>query len=118
MAHLVRVALDNGQSIFVEISDDDPGIERVGRGDDAANAAVQTLENALSHVRPAIEAVIYQMRQAADPPQQVTVDFGIKITAEANVVIAKAATEANFTVSAEWKLEPKSSAPQTEIKPG
>ena len=29
-------------------------------------------------------------------------EFGIKVTGEAGVVVAKAATEANFTVSAEW----------------
>jgi inner membrane protein involved in colicin E2 resistance len=116
VTQLVQVSLDNGQSIFVEVADATPVIEQVGRGHDIAQAAAQTLEDALSRVRPAIEGVVRQIRQGIYPPQRVTVDFGIKITAEAGVVIAKAATEANFTVSAEWTHEPAPSSPQTETK--
>lgn len=42
---------------------------------------------------------------------------GVKLTAEAGVVIAKAATEANFTLSLEWsaaKLPPADPAAPTD----
>ncbi|MET7619119.1 CU044_2847 family protein [Streptomyces sp. NPDC005408] len=106
MAEVVEVPLDGGGTVWVEIPDDAPVIERVGRGDDVARTTADTLQGALTRIRPAVDAVVGQLRNAAVPPHEVSVQFGIRITAEAGVVIAKAATEANFTVSATWQREP------------
>ncbi|MET8676756.1 CU044_2847 family protein [Streptomyces sp. NPDC004647] len=85
-----------------------------GRSGQAVQTASETLQTALVRMRPAIEAVVGQVRGLAAPPDRVSVQFGIKITAEAGAVIAKAATEANFTVSAEWARDstPRPPAPR------
>ncbi|MCX4529865.1 CU044_2847 family protein [Streptomyces sp. NBC_01551] len=105
MPELIEMHLDEGGSVWVEVSDGLPVIDRVGRGEDALRSTARTLQDALSRVRPAVDAVVDQLRSAALPPDEVNVQFGIKITAEAGAVIAKAATEANFTVSATWVSE-------------
>ncbi|MFI1868701.1 CU044_2847 family protein [Streptomyces jumonjinensis] len=105
MPELIEMPLDEGGAVWVEVPDDLPAIERVGRGDDALRSTARTLQDALSRIRPAVDAVVGQLRSAAPPPDEVNVQFGIRITAEAGAVIAKAATEANFTVSATWVSE-------------
>jgi hypothetical protein len=50
--------------------------------------------------------VVGHVRDLATPPDKVQLEFGVKLTAEAGVVIAKAATEANFKLSLEWTLDP------------
>ncbi|MFF3859535.1 CU044_2847 family protein [Streptomyces sp. NPDC002209] len=105
MSELIEMPLDGGGTVWMEVPDDLPVIERVGRGDDALRTTARTLQEALSRVGPAVDAVIGQLRSAAVVPDEVNVQFGIKITAEAGAVIAKAATEANFTVSATWLRE-------------
>ncbi|WP_327368383.1 CU044_2847 family protein [Streptomyces sp. NBC_01217] len=105
MAEVVEVLLDGGGTVSVEVPDDAPVIERVSRNGDALRSTADTLQDALARIRPAVDAVVGQLRDAASPPDEVNVQFGIKITAEAGVVVAKAATEANFTVSATWRRD-------------
>lgn len=106
MGRLGEIRLDDGSAVVVEsddVADDDgPSLERVGRGPEAAQHGVETLQSALSRVRPALVAVVDQVRGLPAAPDTVRVDFGIKLSAEAGVVVARTATEANFTISAEW----------------
>lgn len=53
-------------------------------------------------MRPAMQAVVGQLRGGIAPPDRISLEFGIKFSAEAGVVVARTATEANFTVSVEW----------------
>jgi hypothetical protein len=70
----------------------------------------ETLEDALRRVTPTVTTVINQVRSLASPPEKINLEFGVKLTAEAGVVIAKAAAEANFKLSLEWTTT--SSAPE------
>lgn len=36
-------------------------------------------------------------------PDRITLEFGVKVTAEAGVVFSRTAVEAHFTVGAEWE---------------
>jgi hypothetical protein len=103
MPYVVEMPLDDGDTVLIEVGEsDESGIGRVSRADEVAAKATDTLQAALGRVRPAIQAVVAQLRDGLDPPDKLTLQFGIKITAEVGVVVAKAATEANFTVTAEW----------------
>ncbi len=109
MSYVVAMPLDEGGSVLVEISDNDTdadGIERVGRTRDAATSASQTLQAALRQVKPAVRAVLAGVQDMVERPDKVAVQFGIKFTASAGVVVAKAASEANFTVIVEWVQTP------------
>ncbi|MEV0176448.1 CU044_2847 family protein [Streptomyces sp. NPDC050803] len=94
--------LDDGQIVLLEVAGDGPaGVQRVSRGGVVAGAA-ETLQQALGRVRPALGAVLDDARSLARPPAEVTVEFGITLSAEAGVVVAKGSTEANFKVSMRW----------------
>jgi len=54
-------------------------------------------------LRPTAQTVIDQFRTLSDAPDKISLGFGIKVTGEAQLVIAKAASEANFQVSIEWQ---------------
>lgn len=101
MLRVVEVSLDSGDRVLVEVAEA-PGVDRVGRGERAVDIAKQTLEEGLGKVQPVIQAMVRQFRDMPDPPDKVTLQFGMKATGEFGFVIGKAATEANFTVSAEW----------------
>ena len=107
MATVVEMPLEDGSTILVEVSEDEQRLQRVGRAGTVVREATETLEEALRRVRPAVTAVLKQVRDLATPPDKVTVEFGVKLTAEAGVVIAKAASEANFKLSLEWTASPE-----------
>jgi hypothetical protein len=101
---LVELRLDDGTVLLVEATADHAqGIDRVGRGTDVARQATESLQGALQKMRPALSTIVSQVRGVAEPPEAITVQFGIKVSAGAGVVVAHAATEANFTITAEWR---------------
>lgn len=104
MATVVEMPLEDGSTILVEVSDDEQRLQRVGRIGSVVRDSVETLDEALRRVKPAVTTVLNQVRDLATPPDTVKVEFGVKLTAEAGVVIARAATEANFKLTLEWTV--------------
>ena len=64
--------------------------------------ANESFETALDRVRWAAEGLLDRLTSLASPPDEVEVEFGVKLNAETGAVIAKAATEANFKINLKW----------------
>lgn len=97
-----EMLLDDGQIVLLEVDGSgQAGAQRVSRGGAVAGAA-ETLQQALARVRPALGAVLDGARTLPRPPGLVTVEFGITLSAEAGVVVARGSTEAHFTVGMQW----------------
>jgi hypothetical protein len=106
MTRVVAMPLEDGETVLVEVGDTHTaGIERVGRAGESVRIAAETLEHAMSRARPAAAAVLASMRALPQPPSKIVVEFGIKLTAEAGVVIARVASEANFAITVEWSAD-------------
>jgi hypothetical protein len=105
MSELIAVPLGGGGTVIVESGDaPDGGVVKAGRGAPAAEAAVraaQTLETALEPVTAAARATLAKLREAG--PDAITVEFGLKLTAEVGAVITKTAGECNLRVTLHWE---------------
>jgi hypothetical protein len=104
---LVEFPLEGGGTVVVEADDrpGTPGGEEPTRGmrpAGVAERAGETFEAAFSRVRPTAEAIVNSMRGVGDSPDEIEVEFGVKVNAEAGAVVAKAAGEANFTIKLRW----------------
>jgi Trypsin-co-occurring domain 1 len=109
MAELAQFPLNGGGVLVVEVDPADSASRRVmrGSGPEAAMAtASATFESALQTVRCAAEGILHQLRSLAEPPDEVAVEFGVKMNAETGAIIAKASTEANFKINLTWKKAP------------
>jgi len=107
MARLAKFVLSDGSSIVAEVDDDYSESSRTMRGSAFASSelivkANETFETALDRVRYAAETMLDRLTSLTKPPDEVTVEFGVKLNAETGAVIAKAATEANFTITLKW----------------
>jgi hypothetical protein len=103
MPQVVSIPLDEGESLHVEVdARDENGWTRAGRAQDAASTVGRTLHEALAPIRPAMQTVVDQLRGGISPPDSIKLEFGIKFSADAGVVVARTATEASFSVSVEW----------------
>ena len=120
MARLAKFVLPDGSSIVAEVDDDsiappvvsEPG--RVMRGGiftpEPAPAATTeiilkanaTFETALDRIRSASESMLDRLTSLTQPPDELAIEFGVKLNAETGAVIAKLSTEANFTVHMKW----------------
>jgi len=100
MVQLVSFPSDAGPSLLVEVSDNDYGIERIARRDGGIVQATENLEEALGRAMPTLRTVIRSIRSLA--PDTAEIEFGMTLTAEAGVVVAKTAVEGHFTVTLSW----------------
>jgi NTP-dependent ternary system trypsin peptidase co-occuring protein len=104
MARIVSMPLQGGE-LQVEVRDaDDDGYGRAARGEKLAGTAQATLEHALGRVGPLARAIHDAVRRIDVTPQEVEVTFGLKLTAEANVILSSTAAEANFEFKLKWTL--------------
>jgi hypothetical protein len=107
VSHLVEFSLEDGGSLYVEV-DDAPSAGPTVRGRASPGAVVSqagaTLEHVLGGVGPMLAGLVDRMRAAASPTS-VEVEFSIKLTADAHLVVARSGGEANFRVTARWSPE-------------
>jgi hypothetical protein len=102
---LVEFPLEDGGSIIVEVegTGGSVGVVRGVRQDEVVDRAKQSFETALEKLKPAAAAIIGKLRDLSEPPDKIEVEFGIKLHADAGVVLAAAGAEANYTVTLTWR---------------
>jgi hypothetical protein len=103
MTVLLNVGLADGGSVLVEVEEPSAGpVTRGGRAADAVVSAGETLEQVLERLGPVVKGIVSQLRAAADWPDEVEVEFGVKLSSDANVIVARMAGEANFRIALRW----------------
>ena len=107
MKRLVEFPLEDGSSLMVEVEEPvtGGGTVRAAHPVEMADRARQSFESSLDKIRPAASAIIAKLREMTDQPEQVAVEFGIKLSGAAGVVLASTGVEANFKVTLTWKRE-------------
>lgn len=122
MTRLVQFPLESGGVAVVQVADgiDDVGdlevagdrpVTRGMRDGAVAERAQQTFEQAVDRVQPATEALISRFRTMTRPPDEISVSFGLAVTAEAGAVITAAGASANFSISMTWRAPPRPEPP-------
>jgi Trypsin-co-occurring domain 1 len=105
MSRLVEFPLQDGGTVLVQVDEAAAGPATRGLGDRrlVTERAQQTFEQAITRVQPAAQALISRLRALADAPDEVGVEFGLELSAEAGAFIAMASSTANFKVTLTWR---------------
>ena len=104
MKYLVEFPMESGGTIFVEVEGEEPeGMVEAAAPGEVMTKAQQTFEDALGKIRPVAQAVINKIKNLSEPPDEVGVEFGLKVDAEVGAFLAAAKTEAGITVSMTWR---------------
>ena len=88
-----------GDSIKIEVDDPRGGPRPVSRDGQVVEAG-RRLEDVLDQARPTVRAVLAAVGGLAADEREI--EFGIKLTAEAGVLVAKTAVEGNFILRLKW----------------
>src|SRR5829696_2157669 len=101
MGRLVEFHLEDGGTVLVEV--DGRTAEGVTRSlsdrQGVTEQARQTFEQAIVRLQPAVQALVSRLRSLADVPEEIGVEFGVELSAEAGAFIAAASSTANFKVT-------------------
>jgi Trypsin-co-occurring domain 1 len=109
MKRIIVMPMEAGRKVSIEVDDESgaPVTRGLSTGE-IVNTVACTFETALEAVKPAALAVANRFRDFANAPETVEVEFGLRITGGAGVVIASVSTEAQFQVKLVWKQRPAS----------
>jgi NTP-dependent ternary system trypsin peptidase co-occuring protein len=80
------------------------GQGRVARrpGDLAVDAG-KSFDAAVDAVRPAAASIVEKLMGLPRPPDEASVQFGLKLSLNAGAIIASSSAEGNFTVTLTWR---------------
>src|ERR687898_1363732 len=112
MRRIVEFPSESGEPILVEVEDVGLGGEtRRGLSTSAVVERTQTsLEDALEKARPMASSLVGKVRAIGDaagnPPDEVQVEVGIVLNAEAGAILASASAGANYKINMTWKRSP------------
>jgi hypothetical protein len=101
MKHIVDFAHNKG-SILVELDDGpDHGDRLSTRTSPVIEKATKSFNEAVAGIGPIAAAILAEVTALA--PENVSVEFGIKFSAQAGVIIASSALEGNCKITLGWK---------------
>jgi len=104
MKHLIEFPLENGETILVEVDEPEAsGLVPVARPGEIAAKATQTFESAMDQIKPLASGIVQKLRALSEPADEITVEFGLKLTASAGIYLAAGVGgEANYKVTLKW----------------
>lgn len=98
MTALVKFPLDNSTG-FVLVEVDDGTATTLTSPSDAEKAST-SFQTAVAKLKPISQAVMDQIKELA--PKGVTIEIGVKFSAEAGVILAKTSGEGTCKVTISW----------------
>ena len=102
MADLLAFPSEDGSGlVYVETADADRPVTRGGVGSTVIEAG-ESLEQVVGRIGPIVRSMVAEIRRSAEWPDEVEIEFAVKISADSNLVIAKAGGEANFRIALRW----------------
>ena len=103
---LVQFTLSDGNSLLVEVDDQEPGIQRASRVDDFIVQAKVSLDGAMDQIRAMAAVTLAKLAELPHRPDDIEVEFGVRLNAEAGAVIARTQAEGHLKVKLTWKATP------------
>jgi hypothetical protein len=98
-----RLHPDQGGPILLEFPIR-PGVEQVSLDPaQILEKSAMAVDSVMTTINSMARRVIATVNDVAEPPAEVSVEFSIKVDAEAGAIIAKAGSEASFQVRLTWR---------------
>jgi hypothetical protein len=121
---LMKIQIDGGPDavgedfILVEVDrqDVDGQVQLAGSETSSRDVAEaqETLARSFDRLGPALSAMLLKLRSAEHAPDEIQMEFGLKLGGEAGLIFAKGTAEANFAVTVTWA---KPAQPQEAVGP-
>jgi hypothetical protein len=103
---LIAVPLESTGSVLMETVVEPTGVMPSARPGEIVATASKSLDAALERLQPMIQAIaratVAKLRDVAECPDDFGVEFGLKMTVDAGLVVAHTSGEANLQVTLRW----------------
>lgn len=90
------------ETVAVEIDQVEEGLVNVSRSGEVIARAGRSLGEMVTGIRPVAEHFVQGFRGMAHAPDEIGVEFGLSLSAKADLIISSTAAQANFKVTLKW----------------
>ncbi|MFE0806502.1 CU044_2847 family protein [Streptomyces sp. NPDC058794] len=124
MTYVVELPLDDGpdgaaRAVKVEVQEKPgDGLVKVARPGQVVARASRSMGEMLSGLRPVAQQLVNTFGETAPGPQEITVEFGLSLSAAADIVISSSTAQAHFTVTLRWDRSGNGDAGRPTAEPG
>jgi hypothetical protein len=103
----VEFPLEEGGVILVEVAESSAAVVTRGGGPaQAVERAERSFDVALGTIRTVAQTVLSQLQPLTRHPDEVTVTFGLELTAKSGALLAAAGATAQLHVELSWRAQP------------
>jgi hypothetical protein len=103
VSELVSFPVDAENAVLVEVDLDEPEIGPASRAGDVIRSATTSFDGALANVRTAAAVALANFRDMDVRPDEIQLEFGLKLNAQAGAVIAKTSLDGHLQVTLTWR---------------
>jgi hypothetical protein len=104
MKRLVEFPIQDGEVILVEVDDVEYSDSTTRRGlspSGVTERAKVSFEEALDQAQPVAAVLMDKLRSLG--PDEATIEFGMKLSADVGAILASASSEAHYKVTLKWQ---------------
>lgn len=110
MTYLVEIPVGDvdgsPQIVKAQIEQTPDGLVKVARPGQVVARATRSLGDMLAGIRPVAENFVHGFHDMARAPDEIGMEFGLSLSAEADLVISSTAAQAHFKVTLTWRRTP------------
>lgn len=97
--------LNEDTEVLIEVDDKQFGIRPTGKGSTSAKVIEDAFSRSLTTIlNISNQFTLLKEQFKANPPEQMEITFGIKISGEGNIWVARVSSEAQITARLRWKI--------------
>ncbi len=101
-ANMLRIRLDDETEVMFETTLIEEGREELAdRGEEEIPEARERLDALVGKIQPVAQTVFDALKEL-NTPQEINLEFGIKLGGKTGIVFASAETECNFKIGLKW----------------
>ena len=104
MSNLIEVQLDNGRTILIESSLDDCSDDLMDpvTGNKVVKKTKEFLNTSFDQIKSFSTGISESISDIEIKPDEIEVEFAVKFSADAGIIISSVGTEASITIKLKW----------------
>jgi hypothetical protein len=103
MRRLIEFAVPGGGTLLAEVDEPEGVGPRPAGVGNVIERATMGLDEAIAKVRPLAELLLTEIAALTQRPNDVEIEFGVKLNVAAGIVISSTALEGNCKIKLSWK---------------
>jgi len=104
MKQIVEMPLEDKTTIPIEVDDEPTGGQALASaGGKVVKKLERTFDDAIDSAKSCASTLVRKLGDLVVKPQEIQVEFGLKVNFEGNMLVASGGAEASFKVASKWK---------------